>query len=100
MLNYSTGEGIAFFIIAILLFVGVFPLEYSYYVILRWVVFIASIYICFDAMFRYGSLQIIPLIICITFNPIFPIYMSKGIWAFVDILSGIYFLSSWSVSNK
>ena len=81
-----------------MLFVGVFPLEYSYYVILRWVVFVASIYICFDSMSRQGSLPIIPLIMGIIFNPIIPIYMSKGVWVFIDILSGIYFLSSWSVS--
>lgn len=99
MPKYSAGEGVAFFIIAILLFVGVFPLEYSYYIILRWVVFIASFYICFDGVVKKGSLQIVPLVIGIIFNPIIPIYMSKGVWTFIDILSGIYFLSSWSVSR-
>lgn len=100
MTYYSKGEGIIFFIIAILLFVGVFSIEYSYYIILRWIVFIAGIFVCFDSVSRWGRLPLVQLAICVIFNPIIPFYMDKGIWVIIDIISGIYFLSLWSNSNK
>lgn len=100
MRDYSEGEGIFFLIVAILLFVGVFSIQYDYYIILRWIVCFASVYTCIINMQRKQSLQFIPLGIAILFNPIIPFYMSKGVWVFFDIITGIYFLSSWSVSRK
>ena len=100
MYDYTKGEGIFFLIVAILLFVGVFSIQYDYYILLRVVVCFAAVYTCIVNVARKQSLQFIPLLIAILFNPIVPIYMSKGIWVFFDIITGIYFLSSWSVSRK
>lgn len=99
MENYSKGEGGVFLIIAIMLFVGVLNLQYGYYNILRVVVSVAALYVCIINISRNHSLQFIPLIIVILFNPIMPIYMSKGAWIVFDILTGIYFLSLWSTTK-
>jgi hypothetical protein len=80
-------------IVAILLFIGVFKLPYGYYTFLRLVVFISSLYLGYK--YYKGKIELwawIFLLIGITFNPIIPIYLSKTMWVYIDLLVGCVFL--------
>jgi hypothetical protein len=79
-----------------LLIFSLAPLPYGYYQFLRLVVTIAAGFIAFSRFeddktawaFTFGG-------ICILFNPIFPIYMSRDFWAPVDVVVALIFLASW-----
>lgn len=65
---------------------------YGYYILLRWVV-------CGTA--AYGACKAVELepgwawtlgIIALLFNPIFPVYLSREVWAPIDVTTGIIFI--------
>lgn len=74
---------------------------YSYYQILRIVVCGASIFLIWyfiQAKIEWlGWVFIIPAIL---FNPVFPIYMEKSTWQFLDLLFGVMFLGSLSTYSR
>jgi hypothetical protein len=78
-----------------MLFIGVFPLTYGYYTLLRVVacgVFAVAAFIAFERkqqalIWVYGFMSVL-------FNPIFPVYLSKGIWLPVDIAAGLLLLGT------
>mgnify|MGYP006087014355 CR=1 len=73
------------------LFVGVFPLPYVYYMLLRFIacgVFAWAAYITFER-----NEKLLPwtfLVLAIVFNPIFKIHFPKEIWAIIDFCSGLF----------
>jgi len=90
-------------IIAVLLIIAIFPInKYGYYIFLRWVVCLSSVF------FAYLAYQIgkkywawIMGIIAVLFNPIIPIYLKKEIWRPIDIISaGIYLISLFVLKDK
>lgn len=84
-------------ILALLSFVAVADLQYGYYQFLRVAIFLAGCYFAYKA---YGHKQevnswvILYSLTAILFNPIFPIYMAKGSWAFFNIVTGLFYLAS------
>ena len=85
-----------FVIPAGLLVFSLAPLPYGYYQFLRLVVTIAAGFIAFSRFeddetawaFTFGG-------ICILFNPIFPIHMSRDFWVPVDVVVALIFLANW-----
>lgn len=82
--------------ISIMLFLAIptlFP--YPYYSLLRWTVFIGSLYISFKA-YENDRPVLLPffITIAILFNPLIPIYLSKDTWVIIDLIVGIIFLVS------
>lgn len=81
-------------ITSVLLLIAIFPIkEYSYFVLLRWVV-------CFSAIFvgyflfqekRYSWVWLMG-IIAVLFNPIEPVHLNKGIWQVIDFVTAIIFI--------
>lgn len=65
---------------------------YSYYVLLRWIVCAASIYVAYNASkdkrngwaWVFGGIALL-------FNPIFPFYLDKSIWVLIDLGSAVFF---------
>tara|TARA_X000000368_G_scaffold390702_1_gene354135 strand:- start:992 stop:1303 length:312 start_codon:yes stop_codon:yes gene_type:complete len=81
-------------IVAIMLFLGALPLGGGYYDLLRIVVSIAALINVLRGSFLFIPILIlfnfIPILIL--FNPIVPVYLyGKGLWAMIDIVSGIAF---------
>ena len=75
-----------------MLFLAIFQLPYGYYNLLRLVVTISSGISSFNAYEdEKVGIAIIFAIICLLFNPIFPIYLDKSMWIPIDIIVGIFF---------
>lgn len=81
------------FIAAGLLFIGVLPLPYGYYMLLR---FIACGVFAWAAFITYENKEeILPWvfgILAIVFNPIIKIHFPKEVWAIIDFCSGSFLL--------
>lgn len=82
---------------SLLLFFAILDFPYGYYVFLRFVVCGVAGYGAFLAADRRMQFWLWGLGgIAVLFNPIFPIYMDKEVWAVFDVLAGSFiFLSMW-----
>ena len=80
--------------IMLLLALGYHP--YSYYIMLRWVVFVSSFYSVWvlSKLGRQKRWTIFFLISGVLFNPIIPIHLSRSIWQPIDVIFAIIFLIS------
>ena len=78
-----------------MLFIAIFQLPYGYYNLLRLAVTASSGISSFNAYKNKNiGTAIIFAIICLLFNPLFPIYLDKGTWFPIDIIVGIFFGAS------
>lgn len=90
-----------FLVPTILLIVSLAPLPYGYYQFLRLAVSISAGVIVYSN-FNEGR----PLwtcmfgIICILFNPIFPIHLSRELWIPIDIATAAIFILGWRTHQK
>jgi hypothetical protein len=90
-------------ILSLLLLVAVLPMPYDYYQILRVVVSVGVIYLlaknwaALDSLTR-GAF----IVIAIVFNPVAPIYLSKGTWTILDLMAAgyLFFYDRLSISIK
>jgi len=68
---------------------------YSYYQILRWVVSASAVYVAYVAHKNNKTGWLWPMIIvAIVFNPLWPIYLSKGTWSILDFIVAVLFIVS------
>lgn len=82
-------------IAAIMLLIALGSLSYSYYIALRWIVAIVSAISAFDAFGKQKTgWAWVFITLVIIFNPIIPVYLTKQIWAPIDIASAIILLAS------
>lgn len=66
---------------------------YNYYVLLRWVVAVFSIFVAWQSYKNKSVINtIIFALITIIFNPISPVYMAKELWVYIDIGTAILFV--------
>jgi len=89
------------YIASIMLFVGVAPLPYGYYMLLRFVatgVFIWAAFIAYDR--NHESLLWVYGVLAILFNPLIKIHLPKELWAVIDVGSGILLLATKSTIQK
>lgn len=76
------------FLAASFLLLGAFPLPYGYYTLLRLIacaVFAWAAYISFEN--KEALLPWVFIVLALLFNPIIKVYLSKEIWAAIDICS-------------
>lgn len=81
------------YIVSGILFLGIMPLPYDYYTILRIVVCVFFIWSAFIAFEK--KIEIFPWIFCtlaILFNPLMKIHLSKPIWMVMDASTAIFIL--------
>lgn len=68
-------------------------LSYSYYIFLRWFVFLASLTVAFKFYrVKITAWTLIFTGVAFLFNPLFPIYLTKTNWIAIDLISAILFL--------
>mgnify|MGYP000492405990 CR=1 FL=1 len=80
-------------IASVMLFGALGNWPYEYFTLLRWVTCGAAIFVAYHVhdperqwiAWLFG-------IIALLFNPIFPVYLSREIWAPIDVICGIAFL--------
>lgn len=77
-------------------------LPYEFYTLLRWIVCIASIFVGYEFYksklngwaFVFGALAYL-------FNPLLPVYLNKGTWILIDLISAIlFFIAGYSAKKK
>lgn len=80
-------------VMLILAFIGGFPI--SFYMLVRWVVFvtcgIVAAICCFLRRYVWAILYAICAVI---FNPFLPLYLGRDIWKLVDVYVGLFLLIS------
>ncbi|CAC9438335.1 DUF6804 family protein [bacterium endosymbiont of Bathymodiolus sp. 5 South] len=81
------------YIAAGFLLIGVFPLPYGYYMLLRFIacgVFAWAAYIAFER--NEDILPWVFIVLAIIFNPILKIHFPKEMWVVIDFFSGIFLI--------
>ena len=84
---------VVIFIAAGMLFIGVLPLPYGYYMLLRLVacgVFAWAAFITYEK-----NEEVLPWvfgILAVVFNPLIKIHFPKELWAVIDFCSGLFLL--------
>ncbi len=69
-------------------------LPYAYFQLLRWVVCISAGLWAYHGYERDDKLTMAIFIpIAILFNPIAPVYLRRGTWIPIDVISGLLFLA-------
>lgn len=75
---------------------------YSYYILLRWIIFISSAIVAYG--FYNSKLQAWALVfgaMAILFNPIIPVYLSKSTWVIFDFIgAALFFMAGYSFKNE
>jgi len=94
------GSIIAKLIAAVMLFAAVGRHEYDYFTLLRWVACGVCAYTAFQAvlMKKIGWLFVF-IIAAIVLNPISPLHLKRGTWAFVDAAAAVLLLVSIAVMD-
>jgi hypothetical protein len=86
---------------AIMLFLALGYHPYSYYILLRWVVFGSSFYSgwVFSQLKNHDWAWFF-FIVGILFNPIIPVYLSRSTWQIVDLTVSLIFFTSLIIKSK
>jgi hypothetical protein len=85
-----------------MLVIALAPLPYGYYTLLRLVVCAAAAYLAFVGhkagmtQFWTGAMAVVALL----FNPLIPVYLSRGVWAPIDVLVTVLFVAHWWAWRK
>ena len=68
---------------------------YSYYTLLRWATFAASVFIAVRASKGEKAVWFwVFIIIAVVFNPVLPIHLKRDTWAIIDLAAAAVFLVS------
>ena len=80
----------------IIMFIGLMPMPYGFYTLLRVVVFVCSLYFLFEFInIEDNTFVWIFGFLALLYNPIVPITLgSKGLWVIVNIITAGIFLIS------
>ena len=76
---------------ASILLLGILPLPYGFYIFLRLIVTIVSLYAAFKIVDKQTNDFWILIIISILFNPIIPVFLFKLAWIPIDLITSFYF---------
>lgn len=86
----------------IALLLGIIPTwPYGYYTLLRWFIFISSIFVayCFYKS-KLTGWTLVFAAIAFLFNPLFPVYLSRSTWTPIDLISSVLFFVSTNSIKK
>lgn len=90
-----------FYAAGILLLVGIFPLEYSYYTLLKGVVSVAAVLLVISAikLKQFGWLALAIPSFALWF-PLFEVENDKKTWVYLDLVFGIVYFTAAIVIKK
>ena len=91
------------FVPVVMLVLAVGPWPYSYYMLLRIVVFAAALLLASLIYQRAKSITawtILFVITAIIFNPFIPLHLTRGVWSILNILAGGLFVVHFVMSNR
>lgn len=87
----------------VLLLIAVLPMPYGYYMLVRIYICIFSAFVAYKASVeKLNGWMWTFIIIAILFNPIIPIYLMKGLWAIIDVITAmlIFFAIDFTIKDK
>lgn len=85
------------FIVIFLLLLALLPMPYGYYTLVRICICLYSAFLAYKSWQKNIQLWMwIFIVIAVLFNPIIPIYLSRELWAIIDIVVAIVFFVSIS----
>lgn len=88
--------------VAAFLIFAIFKQPYDYYIVLRWIVCIVSLFTVLIYI-KLGSFYIWPWvygIIGVMFNPLLPVRLSKSMWAPIDVIASVLYLIAIVISLR
>jgi len=78
----------------VLLFVGVFPMPFGFYTLLRFIICGLSLFaLKITHLKSQSNLPWIFAILAVLFNPIIPVYLPKELWIIIDISTAVFLIS-------
>ena len=91
----NMGSTVAKLLAATLLFAALGHRTYDYYTVLRWVACGVCAYTAFEAVQnkKFGWLFVF-IIVAAVLNPIAPLHLKRGTWAFIDATAALLLLAS------
>lgn len=78
--------------------VAVFPLPYGFYTFLRLAITGCAVLAALELKGNRNSIWIIFAGIAMLFNPVFPVFLSKGTWFIIDL--GVAVAFGWMASEQ
>ena len=76
---------------AVFLLLAPAPWPYSYYIFLRWFVFLSALLHIGASISRRRLLALVVFVpIGLLFNPVEPVYLSKSVWAIIDFFAAMF----------
>lgn len=90
--NKNIAAGIA---AAALVLAAIILFPYGYYILLRWIVAVSSVFTAYVAsqLNRIGWMWLFVLV-ALLFNPIAPVYLDRETWQIIDFVAAGLFVSS------
>jgi hypothetical protein len=81
-----------YYVPAAMLLLALLPLPYGFYTLLRLVVVVCAAILAYHHWQSGGKIIVAGMgFVALLFNPLFPIYLSREIWAPIDIACALYF---------
>lgn len=90
----QAGAWIWFLVPAAVLMIGILPLPYGFYTLLRIVVTGAAAlaaYLAYRKADRVDALVVISGLVGVLFNPLVPVFLDKGAWVILDLAAAAWF---------
>jgi len=76
----------------VLVLIALFDMPYSYYKLLRFLLFVGTAYISYTFYQAQNKiLMLINILIVVLYNPIFPLHMNREFWTIINILTIVGF---------
>lgn len=86
---------------AALLLLAPAPWPYSYYIFLRWFVLLSALVHIGISISRHRPLAMLVFVpIGLLFNPIAPVFLSKGVWVVIDFFAAMFVVIGYEELNK
>jgi len=95
-MNLNKEKNIIVIIASLFLFTALVDgLPYGFFTLLRFVVFGVTAYVAWMAYEHQRKKWIwIFSFLAILFNPFIPVYLSRGLWCAIDLVTGLFLVSS------
>jgi hypothetical protein len=97
----KSSNNIVKLILAILLFICLADMSYSYFQLVRFIGFIGFISLAYQAHKDNSEKEMITFcILALLFQPFFKVVLGRQLWNVVDVLVGIWLLISMFIKEK
>jgi hypothetical protein len=82
-------------LVGAVLYWAIWKHDYSYYIMLRWIVFSLSVYTIWKSFkININFWLWVYVIVALLFNPFFPFHLDKSFWVYIDLIVGSTILTS------